>query len=103
MEGTQRGVECEMHRFGTTRAPPRTTGQWGRLVGWEHSVSPKQGLEVTAESYLSVPVLFPSCENPMPDATPRAFVLSGKPVIWRLTGLLPSRVSEITPMALCLL
>lgn len=31
----------------------------GRLVGWGHSVSPRQGLEVTAESYLSVPVLFP--------------------------------------------
>lgn len=30
-----------------------------RLVGWGHSVSPQQGLEATAESYLSVPVLFP--------------------------------------------
>jgi hypothetical protein len=28
----------------------------GRLVGWEHSVSPRQGLEVTEKPYLSVPV-----------------------------------------------
>jgi hypothetical protein len=99
MEGTQRGTECEMHRFGTIGAPPRTSGQWGAWWGgntlchlgkvWRWPKSP------TCLCQFS----FPDCENPMLDATPSPETPSlerplslGSLWSWRLTGLLPTSV-----------
>lgn len=73
MEGTQRGAECEMHRFGTTGAPPWTTGQWGSRLGWKHPLcvtSARSGGDSRVLAVHSCVSREASCENPVQDATP---------------------------------
>ncbi|MEJ1289291.1 hypothetical protein NN561_020333 [Cricetulus griseus] len=95
MEGTQRGTECEMHRFGNTGAPPWTTGQWGSWLGWEHLpcvTSARFGGDSRVAPVDASCVFQEAGENPAQAATGAQSVPSLSEANWT-----PARVSETTP------